>query len=250
MSTARVPRVEARYSCSVAQDPHEVSAAQRLRHDVLAEDFPGLAEQATPGLDADRYDDFAEHLVVRESGSGAVVGTYRMISPAAAVQAGGFYAESLFDLSRLDPIRARMLEIGRACVHRDHRDGAVVNLLWRGIARYAARTGCTYVAGSPSIPLTDGGSTAAGVWDQLSRSRRLAPPELRVVPHTPWRPDGVARPARHTVPAVVRGYLLAGAMVCGPPAHDTVLRSADLFMLLDTSTMPPGYARRYLGKAI
>ena len=173
-----------------------------------------------------------------------------MISPATAVQAGGFYAEE--PLRPFPPRPDPRADAGdRSCVRtprpsrRRRREPAV--------ARYRPlrlRTGRTYVAGSPSIPLTDGGSTAAGVWDQLSRSRRLAPPELRVVPHTPWRPDGVARPARHTIPAVVRGYLLAGAMVCGPPAYDTALRSADLFMLLDTSSMPPGYARRYLGKAI
>jgi putative hemolysin len=237
--------VEAGYSCSAARDQGEVSEAQKLRHEVLGADFPGLAAPSTPGLDIDHFDEFAAHLLVREKRSGAVVGTYRMISPDAARKAGGLYSESLFDLSGLDPIRARVLEIGRAAVHRDHRNGAVINLLWRGITAYAAQTRCTHVAGSPSIPLTDGGSTAAGMWDELNRSR-LAPADLRVVPHTPWNADGIPRPARVTVPPIVRAYLRAGGKICGPPALDTVLSSADFFMLLDMSALPPRYTRRYL----
>jgi putative hemolysin len=222
-----------------------VSEAQRLRHQVLGEDFPGIAAVSPTGLDADHHDAFAEHLVVREGESGTVVGTYRMISPDAALQAGGLYAESLFDLSGLAAIRAHVLEIGRACVHRDHRNGAVINLLWHGIAEYAGKTGCTRIVGSPSIPLADGGSTAAGVWDEISR-RRLAPPESHVVPHTRWSAEGVPRPARLVVPPVVRAYLRAGALVCGPPAHNAAFPSADLFMLLDVRAVAPRYARRYL----
>jgi putative hemolysin len=248
-STQSAPdRADARpldYSCSVARDRKEVSAAQGLRREVLGEEFPGLAARSPAGLDTDRHDEFAEHLVVRENRSGTVVGTYRMISPDAAAQAGGLYSAGLFDLSALAAIRARLLEIGRACVHCDHRNGAVINLLWRGIAAYAAQTGCSHVAGSPSIPLTDGGSTAAGMWDELRRTR-LAPPEFRVAPHNPWIADGVPRPARLAVPPVVRAYLRAGGLVCGPPAHNTAFPSADLFMLLDVSTMSQRYARRYL----
>lgn len=223
-----------------------MSAAQRLRAQVLGEDFPGLATRSPGhGAETDRYDEFADHLVVRENGSGAAVGTYRMISPDAAARAGGLYAESLFDLSRLTTIRPHLLEIGRACVHRGHRNGTVINLLWRGIAKHAIRTGCTHVAGSPSIPLAHGGSTAAALWDEL-RHTRMAPPDLRVVPHTPWVADGIPRPAHFAMPPVVRAYLRAGALVCGPPAHNTVFPSADLFMLLDIRTMSPRHARRYL----
>jgi putative hemolysin len=233
------------YSCAVVRGAQELSAVQRLRHEVLGEDFPGLAAHGAAGVDTDRYDAFAEHLVVREDDSGAVVGTYRMISPDGAVRAGALYSESLFDLSALASIRAQTLEIGRACVHRDHRNGAVINLLWRGIAAYAARAGCVYIVGSPSIPLADGGSTAAGVWDELRRTR-MASADLRVVPRTPWIADGVPRPARLVVPPVLRAYLRAGGLVCGPPAHNAGFPSADLFMLLDASTMSPRYARRFL----
>jgi putative hemolysin len=213
----------------------------------LGEEFPGLATRSAigQGAETDRYDEFAEHLVARENSSGAVVGTYRMISPDAAARAGGLYAESLFDLSRLTKIRAHLLEIGRACVHRGHRNGAVINLLWRGVAEHAIRTGCTYVAGSPSIPLARGGSTAATLWDELSHGH-MAPQDLRAVPHTPWIADGIPRTANFRMPPVVQAYLRAGALVCGPPAHNTAFPSADFFMLLDMRTMSAQHARRYL----
>lgn len=233
------------YSCSIARGRAEVAAAQRLRHEVMGEDFPGLAVRSPTGVEEDRHDEFAEHLVVRENVSAQIVGTYRMISPDAAARAGGLYAEGLFDLSALSAIRGQVLEFGRACVHRDHRNGAVINLLWRGVMAFAVRMDCGYLAGSPSIPLGDGGSTAAGVCDELGRTC-LAPADLRVVPRIPWKADGVPGAAPLVVPPLVRAYVRAGGLVCGPPAYNAAFPSADFFMLLDVRTLAPRYARRYL----
>lgn len=129
-------------------------------------------------------------------------------------------------------------------MHPAHRDGAVVALMWGGITRYMATTGHNWVAGCCSVELNDGGAMAAGVWDRVS-AKNLAPEEYRVSPLRPWDPAGIARPARTTLPALLRGYLRLGAWVCGEPAHDPDFGVADLFILLSLERTDERYLRHF-----
>jgi 1-acyl-sn-glycerol-3-phosphate acyltransferase len=56
--------------------------------------------------------------------SGRIVGTYRILSPAAARRVGNYYSENEFHINRLHHLRNRMVEVGRSCIHPDHRSGA------------------------------------------------------------------------------------------------------------------------------
>jgi putative hemolysin len=197
-----------------------------------------------PGLDVDSFDEYCDHLVVREDGTGEIVGTYRMLPPGRT--AGGLYSETEFDLSALAPLRSSLVETGRSCVHPDHRTGAVIGLVWAGIARYMLLSGHEWLAGCASVSLADGGSHAAGVW-QTVRAKHYSAPEYRVTPHRPWVPTAEA-PARTTVPPLIKGYLRLGAWVCGEPAHDPDFTVADLFVLLGLSHVDQRYLRFFLGE--
>ena len=125
----------------------DVRAAQRLRHRVFVEEMGarlGPVAGAPAGHDIDLFDDFCEHLLVRTSprdGAPAeVVGTYRVLTPEAARRAGSFYSDTEFDLTRLRPLRQRMAELGRSCVHEDHRAGGVILALWGAIDPRSARS--------------------------------------------------------------------------------------------------------------
>ncbi|WP_457028482.1 GNAT family N-acetyltransferase [Kitasatospora sp. P5_F3] len=234
------------YSVSLATDEADVRAAQRLRHDVFAGGMGALLDTPVAGLDIDPFDQYCDHLLVRENETGEVVGTYRLLRPEAAARAGRLYSETEFDLSNLAAVRPGLVEVGRSCIDIRHRDnGAVINLMWGGIARYLVDTGNTWVAGCCSVPLADGGATAAGVWDTMA-ARYLAPAEYRVTPHRPWDPTGVVRPERATIPALLRGYLRLGAWVCGEPAYDPDFGVADLYVLLSLERTDPRYLRHFL----
>lgn len=138
-SAAPNAAADAHYSLLVARDADEVHAAQRLRHRVFAEEMGATVKGGEFGVDQDSFDDHCDHLIVREDRSGEVVGTYRMLPPDRASSAGMLYSETEFDLSALDPLRPSLVETGRSCVHPDHRNGAVVSLVWTGIARYIDR---------------------------------------------------------------------------------------------------------------
>jgi putative hemolysin len=240
---------QSRYVVSLARDQDDVRAAQRLRHQVFAGEMGARLEGPEPGLDIDAFDVYCDHILVREAETGEVVGTYRVLPPESAKVAGRLYSETEFDLTRLAPIRDDLVEVGRSCVHPLHRNGAVIALIWAGLARYMTRTGHTWLAGCCSIPLADGGTLAAATWDTV-KAKNLAPEEYWVTPHKLWNPDSVTRPEGRTeLPALLRGYLRLGAWVCGAPAHDPDFGVADLYVLLSLRRTNPRYLRHFLSLA-
>ncbi|MGA5446559.1 GNAT family N-acetyltransferase [Streptomyces umbrinus] len=234
-----------RYTVTLARDEADVRAAQRLRHDVFAGEMGALLSSSQPGLDVDAFDAYCDHLLVRDTTTGQVVGTYRLLPPDRAAIAGRLYSEGEFDLGPLGGIRSGLVEVGRSCVHPDHRDGAVIGLIWAGIARYMVDGGHEWLAGCCSIPLADGGTLAAGTWDRV-RDKHLAPEEYRVRPLLPWSAEGVTRPVRTELPPLLRGYLRLGAWVCAEPAHDPDFGVADLYVLLSMRRVNPRYLRHFL----
>ncbi|MGH3798024.1 MAG: GNAT family N-acetyltransferase [Pseudonocardiaceae bacterium] len=240
----------ARYSLLMARERTEVRAAQRLRHQVFAGELGAVLHSPEPGLDIDEFDAHCDHLVVREDRTGEIVGTYRMLPPQGARSAGGLYCETEFTIPGLEGLRDGLVEVGRSCVHPDHRSGAVVSLVWAGIARYLLLTGYRWLAGCASVPLcTPGdpdGAFASGVWDTVA-ARNLAPERYRVQPRLPWDHAAAPRPRRVTLPPLLRGYLRLGAWVCGPPAHDPDFRVADFPVLLSLDRTDPRYLRHFLG---
>ncbi|MFJ7204285.1 GNAT family N-acetyltransferase [Streptomyces sp. NPDC098789] len=237
-----------RYAVRLARDENEVRAAQRLRHQVFAGELGARLDGPEPGLDADAFDAYCDHLLVVEEETEQVVGTYRLLPPERAAIAGRLYSEGEFDLSALAPIRPDLVEVGRSCVHPDHRNGAVIALIWAGLARYMDRSGHNWLAGCCSVPLADGGVLAAATRESVL-ARNPAPQEYRVTPHRPWSPEGIAFPDRVELPPLLRGYLRLGAWVCGEPAFDAEFGVADLYVLLSLRRTNPRYLRHFLALA-
>ncbi|MFB7595349.1 GNAT family N-acetyltransferase [Streptomyces sp. NPDC056160] len=242
------PTAPTRYTLTLARDEADVRAAQRLRHDVFAAELGASLTTPEPGHDIDAFDAYCDHLLVHDTVTGGIVGTYRLLPPERAAIAGRLYAEGEFDLSALSAIRSALVEVGRSCVHPDHRDGAVIGLIWAGIARYMADRGHAWLAGCCSVPLADGGALATATWQRVD-ARHLAPAEYRVRPLLPWTPGGGAPAARGELPALLRGYLRLGAWVCGEPAHDPDFGVADFYVLLPMRRVDPRYLRHFLALA-
>jgi putative hemolysin len=238
-----------RYSVGFARGAREVRAAQRLRWRVFSDELGARLNARLPGVDHDVFDPFCDHLVVRDDTGGEVVGTYRILAPQAARRIGCYYAESEFDLVRLQLLRERMVEVGRSCIHPAHRSGAVIALLWAGLARYMLSNGHAYLAGSASMSMADGGHSAASVFERL-RARHLAPVEYRVFPRRclPLDDLDTRRPA--DAAPLIRGYLRAGAWICGEPAFDPDFNTADFFMFMPLSRLSPRYARHFFGESL
>src|SRR6056300_1440638 len=136
----------------LAETAEMVEQAQKLRYDVFYKELgasPTASEQE--GLDVSKLDSFAEHLVVRDTSTQNVVGTYRLLRREGAKKNGCFYTEAEFDVSRLLADKGEMLEVSRSCVHEDYRNKTVVNLLWRGLAEYILHYDVAYLFGCASF---------------------------------------------------------------------------------------------------
>lgn len=236
-----------------ARDEEDVRQAQRLRYLVFAQEMGArlnVPHGSPAGYDIDMFDPFCEHLLVREVSdgcdNGTVIGTYRVLTPDAAKRMGGLYSDTEFDLTRLRHLRSSMVELGRSCVHPDHRSGGAILALWGALAEFMVRNRLDTMIGCASVSMRDGGHAAASLWEQLRRDH-LAPIELRVEPRLPLPVEELRCELPVEAPALIKGYLRCGAKVLGPPAWDPDFNTADLPMLMRIGDLPARYRKHFLG---
>ena len=227
------------YTVRLAKNAEDLRSAQTLRFLVFNLELEeGLEASYLTLRDEDAYDSGCDHLLVENAGE--VVGTYRMQTGTSAAENIGFYSAQEFDLSPFESIRAQVLELGRACVHIEHRNLQVLSLLWRGIADYARERGCRYLLGCSSLTSQDPEEGLA-LYQMLSQ-RHLAPEFFRTVPLPGWacpEPLQQSEPAPvPRAPKLLTAYLSLGAKICAPPAMDREFKTIDFLTLLDLENLP------------
>jgi putative hemolysin len=226
------------YVARLAQSVEEVRRAQRLRFEVFNLELnEGLVESHFTGLDIDLFDNVCDHLIVEHLATNEIVGTYRLQTGIHAAANIGYYSEREFDFTPYESLRGEMIELGRACVHAEHRNFNLLHLLWRGIARYACERNARFLVGCSSLTSQDPMEGVA-MYKQL-RGKRLARPKWRTVPHPAFRVDVDLMSASCTPPPkLMRAYLSIGAKICGPPAMDREFGTIDFLTLLDLHALP------------
>jgi putative hemolysin len=221
------------------------SAAFRLRFLVFNLELnEGLESAYVDGLDTDRYDAVCDHLIVEHRESGQIAGTYRLQMGDVAGRNFGYYSEQEFDFTPYEPLRSQIVELGRACIHRDHRSTEVLNLLWKGIARYVIGNGGRYMIGCCSLPSMD---NAVGHAIYRSLKSYMVAPEWMTVPTARYRlPHALGAAENAAPPKLLRAYLTIGAKICSEPAIDWEFKTIDFLTLLDLQTLHPRVAARFL----
>lgn len=229
----------------LAQTDCDVKAVQRLRYFIFSEEMQAVFPHAHEQLDKDEYDAWCDHFMVMTGEPEHVVGTYRILRPESAAQLGKYYTESEFDLAPLKTYRPQMAELGRSCIHPDHRNGSAIMLLWMGIASMMRLGGYRYLLGCASVSLRDEGVTAAAVWQEAKKSMAANPsvPQLQ-----PWHRYPVENRKAVTavrIPPLIKGYLNVGAVLCGEPAWDPDFNTADFPVFLDITQLPLRYKKQF-----
>ena len=221
--------------------------AQRLRFEVFNLELnEGLAESHFNGLDADSFDSVCDHLIIEETRTAAVVGTYRLQTGYVAAANNGYYSEREFDFTVYEPLRAEIIELGRACVHKAHRNFSVLHLLWRAIAKYALERKARFLVGCSSLTSQDEAEGVA-LYQQL-RGDHLVRQSWQTIPHASFRcNDGKGNVSSPKAPKLFRAYLTIGARICGPPAIDREFGTIDFLTLLDLHALPPIVRAHFLG---
>jgi putative hemolysin len=245
-SVRLIINAHAHYVTRLACSPSEVRAAQALRFEVFNLELnEGLEQSYASGLDEDPFDAVCDHLIVEHLSSRQIVGTYRLQTGVSAAAKLGYYSAQEFDFQPYEPFRAEIIELGRACVHLQHRNLAVLGMLWKGIADYAQQQGARYLIGCSSITSQDP-AAGASAYAELCR-KNLAPPSWRTQPLPEYEcPLNHLAEEPVKIPKLLRAYLSVGAKICGPPALDRSFKTIDFLTQLDLATLPRSVRQRFM----
>jgi putative hemolysin len=246
LPSKRDVRLEAgNFVARLALTEEERMAAYRLRFVVFnLEMNEGLESAYADGYDKDHFDDVCDHLIVQERGTGEIVGTYRMQMGDVAGKYFGYYSEQEFCFTPYEAMRGQIVELGRACIHREHRSSEVLHLLWRGIARYALVNGARYMMGCCSLTSQDA-EMGHAVYESL-RNCMVEPALLTVATPAYRLPAAEIEMTEARAPKLLRAYLTIGAKICSEPAIDRDFKTIDFLTLLDLQTLHPRVAKRFL----
>ena len=253
---------EPHFCLRLARDDRDLRAAQRLRYAVFVEELGGdgpLVDHAAR-LERDEFDPHFDHLLLIDQRRDAValddvVGVYRLLPGDRAAVLGRFYSEGEYDLGALKASGRRLLELGRSCVHRDHRGGTAMYLLWNALADYVLERGIEVMFGVASFHGTD----VAPLCQPLAylHHHHLAPPDLRVTARPEHRqrmdllpPEAVdRRAAMAATPALIKAYLRLGGFVGDGAWIDHAFNTVDVCLLMDTGRMSEKHRQFYVRKA-
>jgi len=238
----------------IAENQLEIEKALSLRYNVFNLELgEGLPQSREAQKDRDEYDLYCDHLiVVDQANDNEVVGTYRLLRKSTALANSGFYSESEFILGNVYHIQGEIAEIGRSCVHPDYRDGSVISLLWIGLGRFMKDHDVKFLMGCGSVHSTDS-ENASRIYSYLKLKDGLEE-TLRIIPLPTHRIDGFdpnlkledEKTAAKSIPPIIKGYLRAGAKICGEPAIDRTFGTIDFFLFFNRDNIDARYGRHYL----
>lgn len=247
-----IPSLEIRegsYLVRFARTPEELDAALRLRFEVFNLELgEGLTSSFQTGRDLDQFDEACDHLIVLETETGKVIGTYRMQTSEMAAAGSGFYTGAEFDLSRLAPdLLVEGIELGRACIAQSHRNTQVLFLLWKGLATYVSYKRKRYLFGCCSLTSQDVNEGWRVM--ELLRTQGHLHPHLFAPPNPGYECEAndltLVEAENVKLPRLFRTYLRYGAKVCSPPAIDRQFKTIDFLVLFDVAEMSERMARMF-----
>lgn len=230
-----------KYTVRFAQNDADVEAAQRLRFNVFNVELgEGLTRSEKEGLDVDKYDEQCHHLLVIHKESGNTIGTYRMQTYETAQHKKGFYTAEEFKIDSIsEEVLNQSVEVGRACIASEHRNGRVLFLLWRGLAQYLTYMKRRYLFGCCSLT----SQSAQEGWNVMKylEIHNYMHPTFMVETTTNFNCEEV-EPEKEKIsdislPQLFRLYMDLGAKVCSPPAIDREFKTIDYLVLLDINKL-------------
>lgn len=251
----------------LAATAEEIDAAQALRYHVFYEEMGATPtpEMKARHRDFDIYDAHCDHLLVidhmRKTGN-KVIGTYRLIRREAAAQCGGFYSCGEYDISRVLQYPGEILELGRSCIDAEYRNGAVMQILWRGLSAYIFRYDVKLMFGCASLPGADPAAHALPL--SYLYYHHLAPPalrtkavedryvDMRMLPREAFDPNVAfdsmkldPRSGSNSLPPLIKGYIRVGGFVGDGAVIDHQFNTTDVFIIVKTDLITSRYVRHY-----
>ncbi len=239
------------YIIKTAENTDELQKALRLRHDVFIEEI--LHKKKLLKTDIDRFDKKCDHLIIIDKQTNQIIGTYRLNS---SLYTKKFYSATEFHMKHIQKLPGNKLELGRACVHKDYRNGITISLLWEGIMAYLLKSDTKYMFGCSSVKTMDR-DKILGMIHYFKEKGHMSD-YTKISPRGKFKIHGIKKSiklnnydnpeqdikAKEMVPSLLNSYLKAGAKICGIPALDRSFRCVDFLTLLDVEQLKRSYDRK------
>jgi putative hemolysin len=233
------------YLIETVTSPEDLARVIDLRHHSFVEDFAPNAN--ADWVDFDDYDLRADHVILKHVDTREILGSYRIICSEFSEK---FYSEEQYNIGSVLAQPGVKIELGRACIHKDHRNGVTLSLIWKGLARYASLVRAQYMFGCASVKTVSPEIAYSMFWhlypafyNEEFRSEVLPhfncpmPVNLDTLP--PWSE------IESQVPSLLKSYLQAGAWIASEPALDTFFNCVDFLTVLDLRQVNSRYSKRY-----
>jgi putative hemolysin len=242
-----------RYVVKTANSHEEISQVLSLRFEVFYQEFSNHKYSSPLPYDIDFYDFGCDHLIVKDKEADKVIACYRLRSDNSNKKLKRFYTEGEFQINDFLNSLGNKLELGRACVHKDHRRGTVISLLWSGILEYAQKSGSRFMFGCSSVSRND----FEQIPNMLSwleendafinhltinvHSKYTLPKELSYLKKTNF----TQRSSQKALNSLMHMYVLAGAKLSREMAYDAEMDCIDFFTLIDLDTIPNAFKKKF-----
>jgi putative hemolysin len=240
-----------RFLIKTVENSSELEKALNLRYEVFYRE--SLNKENFSGTDIDKFDRVCDHLIILDKKYNTVVGTYRFIS---STFSDKFYSETEFSIDQIKSAEGIKLELGRACVHKDYRNGTGIALLWKGLSEYFKKINAKYLFGCSSIATTN--FVEISLIYKYIKELYLSPEDFRVYPNEKHRIKELdyylsafdkfgirTESIEDFIPPLLKSYLKAGSVICGEPALDKKFKCADFFTVLDLEVLSKSFEKRY-----
>lgn len=245
------------YMTKIARTDQELRAAQRLRYEVFVQEMGASTNDAgrKSGLEADAFDPYFDHLLLIDQRNPDpdtnVVGVYRLMLDTAARAGIGFYSAAEYDLGLIEGSGRKALELGRSCLHKDHRGGVALGLMWQALAVYVQEKQIEILFGVASFHGTDLNAVSHAL--SHLHYNHSAPAELQVsalgqtaAPMNVLPKEKVdKRLAMQQMPSLIKAYLRLGGVVGQDAFVDHEFNTIDICLIMDTQRMTTASKERY-----
>lgn len=241
------------YVVKTVQNGTELEECLKLRYDVFHREYRN--KKRTIGVDVDKLDYTCDHLMIFDKDANKIIGTYRLNS---SLFTDTFYSAAEFNIDQILALSGNKLELGRACINRDHRNGVIIALLWRGVAEYIQRTETKILFGCASVktmePLEIGLLTKYMSEEGLCDYEIQAPPTrkykvkqlTRVLEYLETHPFEYDKDeVKQLIPALFNAYVKAGVKVAAEPAIDRDYNCIDFLTILRVDEMSSAFKGKY-----
>jgi putative hemolysin len=231
----------------------ELLESFKLRHEVFFQELQG---KINTGIDLDKFDAYFDHLVIIEKNTNNVIGTYRLNLSEFSNYS---YTAQEFDLDEIFKIQGPHLELGRACIHKEFRNGIIISLLWRGIVAYMNQSGARVLFGCSSIKVNNPKDTAL-IYKYLLEQRHISESNFTSPTSSYQMPffdiwisyylcnkltELQCKEAESLIPPLVKSYLKLGAKIASIPAYDKEFDCIDVLTVLKKEDITNSVARRF-----